>query len=98
MYDRKIITLFRLENCKIVPEEKASLDYLGIHGAFLRNRLYTSSNSVKLLTTTNSEGKKMIDVELEKWAFEWNDFYVIVIEDLLNDGLTRHQRNDDRLL
>jgi len=38
----------------------------------------------------------MIETELEKWATEWNDFYVIVIEDLLNDGLTRHQRNEDR--
>ena len=38
----------------------------------------------------------MLENELKKWSSEWNVSYVIILEDLINDGLTRHQRNDDR--
>jgi hypothetical protein len=43
------------------------------------------------------EGKTVLEKELKRWSAEWNVAYVIILEDLINDGLTRHQRNDDRL-
>ena len=45
---------------------------------------------------TPKDGKSVLENELKKWGTEWNLSYVIILEDLLNDGLTRHQRNDDR--
>ena len=72
------------------------LRHLGIRGAFLRNRFYSSTNAIKLLVKRDKDNRTVLETELDKWSTDFNDDYVIIMEDLINDGLTRHQRNEDR--
>ena len=67
------------------------IDHLGVKGIYLLIQFISSSNGFKFLQQTN-----MLNKQLQLWAEKLNVKYVASIDELLNDGLTRHQRNDER--
>lgn len=68
--------------------QNKDLSHLGTRGELLKTRLLVSSTyGIKVL---NNE-EQMNDI-FDSWKNHFNEDYVIFAEDLINDGLTRHQR------
>ncbi len=62
---------------------------LGFRGTLLLTRFLASASGLKLLRQTGLLGE-----QLQFWADEFNVRYVSLVEELLNDGLTHHQRDE----
>ena len=71
--------------------QNKNVDHLGIRGEVLKVRLLVSSTyGLKVL---NNE--EMLEDIIKSWTEHLNQSYVSLVEDLVSDGLTRHQRDDD---
>ena len=71
--------------------QNKNMDHLGVRGEVLKVRLLVSSTyGLKVL---NNE--EMLADIFKSWTESLNQSYVSLVEDLINDGLTRHQRDDD---
>ena len=62
--------------------------HIGLKFTLFYTRFLTSPSGFKLLKELN-----YIELELRKWSSEYNVAYVAYIEELLNDGFSRHQLN-----
>jgi hypothetical protein len=71
--------------------QNRDLDHLGTRGQLLKTRFVLSSTfGVKLLNNDDN-----LNAMFQLWTNGLNEEYVVMVENLINDGLTRHQRDDD---
>lgn len=71
--------------------QNKDLSHLGIRGELLKTRLLMSSTyGLKVINNEEQLGELF-----RLWKTKFNEAYVLLVEDLLNDGLTRHQRDED---
>ena len=80
--------------CAIKTRQLSDLNHLGLKGILLYTRFLSSSIGFDFLSDRD-DGLFLIK-ELERWSNELNVRYVSLIEELLNDGLSRHQLNETR--
>ena len=80
--------------CTIKTRPLSELDHLGLKGILLYSRFLSSNSGFNFLSQKN-EGA-FLEQELNRWALGLNLKYVSLMEELLNDGLSRHQLNETR--
>ena len=72
----------------------SDLNHLGLKGVLLYTRFLSSNNGFEYLS--EKDDGKFLENELKRWNKEFNLKYASLIEELLNDGLSRHQLNETR--
>jgi rapamycin-insensitive companion of mTOR len=75
-----------------MKDADGGLDSLGLKGVFLRTQFLASGNGFKLLRQTG-----FLDDQLRRWRDEYNERYVTLVEEMLNDGFSHHQKNEERV-
>ena len=80
--------------CAIKTRHLTDLNHLGLKGILLYTRFLSSNNGFEFLS--EKDDGMFLKKELERWHLELNVRYVSLIEELLNDGLSRHQLNETR--
>ena len=80
--------------CAIKTRKLADLNHLGLKGILLYTRFLSSKTGFEYLS--EKDDGVFLKKELDRWNLELNVRYVSLIEELLNDGLSRHQLNETR--
>ena len=80
--------------CAIKSRPLSDLNHLGLKGVLLYTRFLSSNNGFEFLKEKD-EGA-FLKEEVKRWNQELNLKYVSLIEELLNDGLSKHQLNETR--
>ncbi len=75
-----------------MKDANTRLDRLGLKGVFLRTQFLASANGFKMLRQTG-----FLDDQLQRWREEYNDRYVTLVEEMLSDGFSHHQKNEERI-
>ncbi|CAG2101936.1 unnamed protein product [Medioppia subpectinata] len=78
------------ENLEILIQLRPSLLHLGDNGLLLLVRYLSLPSGFKFLRDAN-----FIDFELSRWQRSFNLKYVKIVEDLLNECFTCHNRSED---
>ncbi|RWS04250.1 rapamycin-insensitive companion of mTOR-like isoform X1, partial [Dinothrombium tinctorium] len=78
------------ENLESLIQLRPSLLHIGDRGLLLLIRYLSSINGFKFLSEAN-----FLSYEIERWRKTFNFKYVKIVEDLLNETLTYHQRSED---
>ncbi|CAG2169861.1 unnamed protein product, partial [Oppiella nova] len=81
-----------VENLEILIQLRPSLLHLGDNGLLLLVRYLSLTSGFKFLRDAN-----FIDYELSRWQKSFNLKYVKIVEDLLNECFTCHNRSEDGL-
>lgn len=76
--------------CALTPKEP--LTHLGFRGVLMLTHFVASASGFKYLSDTG-----MLHEQLKLWSLEYNVRYVATVEEILNDGFSRHQHNDERV-
>lgn len=78
------------ENLEALIDLHPSLSHVGDRGLLLLIRYLSSPTGYKFLRSTN-----FLNKELERWKSYYNLKYVKIVEDLLNEAFSVHQRNEN---
>lgn len=79
-----------VENLEALISLRPSLLHIGDSGLLLLIRYLSLQSGFKFLRDAN-----FIDYELNRWQKSFNLKYVKIVEDVLNESFTCHQRNED---
>ena len=77
--------------CVLKSKPLSCLQHLGHKGVLFYTRFLTSTTGMNFLREMN-----YIEMELKRWGETFNNQYVGFIEELINDGLSRHQLNNNK--